>query len=57
LTEREVRWLVEHEWAMTAEDILWRRTRLGLHVGPETAQRLARWLAEHNGLTTSKQGL
>jgi len=61
LTEREVRWLVEHEWAMTTDDILWRRTRLGLHVGPETVQQLERWLTaynrEHNGLTTSKQGL
>jgi len=61
LTEREVRWLVEHEWAMTTDDILWRRTRLGLHVGPETVQQLKRWLTaynrEHNGLTTGKQDL
>jgi len=48
LTEREVRWLVEHEWALTAHDILWRRTRLGLHVGPETVQQLARWLTAYN---------
>lgn len=30
LTEAEVRYLVRHEWARNAEDILWRRTRLGL---------------------------
>lgn len=30
LTEAEVRYLVRHEWARSAEDILWRRTRLGL---------------------------
>ena len=30
LTQAEVRYLVEAEWAHSAEDILWRRTRLGL---------------------------
>jgi glycerol-3-phosphate dehydrogenase len=30
LTQAEVRYLVRHEWARSAEDILWRRTRLGL---------------------------
>ena len=32
LTEREVAYLREHEWALTAEDILWRRTKCGLHM-------------------------
>ena len=39
LTERELDWLRREEWARTAEDVLWRRTRLGLHLGP--AQRAA----------------
>ena len=30
LTEAEMRYLVRHEWARSAQDILWRRTRLGL---------------------------
>ena len=30
LTAKEVNYLIEHEWARTAEDILWRRTKLGL---------------------------
>ena len=30
LTEREIRYLVENEWAQTAEDVLWRRTKAGL---------------------------
>jgi glycerol-3-phosphate dehydrogenase len=34
LTEREVRYLVEHEWARDPADILWRRTKLGLHMSP-----------------------
>ncbi len=45
LTEGEVDWLVRNEYARTAEDILWRRTKLGLRFGaPETAA-LARLLA------------
>jgi glycerol-3-phosphate dehydrogenase len=30
LTEAEVHYLVDREWAINAEDILWRRTKLGL---------------------------
>ncbi|WP_137129188.1 glycerol-3-phosphate dehydrogenase [Rhizobium sp. FY34] len=30
LYEVEVRWLIDKEWAVTAEDILWRRTKQGL---------------------------
>jgi glycerol-3-phosphate dehydrogenase len=32
LTCREIAWMREHEWARTAEDVLWRRTKLGLHM-------------------------
>jgi glycerol-3-phosphate dehydrogenase len=45
LYEREVDWLVREEWANTADDILWRRTKLGLHVPAEGAAKLAEWLA------------
>jgi glycerol-3-phosphate dehydrogenase len=34
LTEREVRYLADNEWAMTPEDVLWRRTKVGLHLKP-----------------------
>jgi glycerol-3-phosphate dehydrogenase len=44
LYEAEVDYLVQNEWAQTAEDILWRRSKLGLHVGHETAARLRAWL-------------
>ncbi len=40
LSKREVDYLVGHEWARTAEDILWRRTKLGLLLGAEDARRL-----------------
>jgi glycerol-3-phosphate dehydrogenase len=32
LTAAEVSYLVENEWAITADDVLWRRTKLGLHL-------------------------
>lgn len=31
LSAREVAYLAANEWAMTAEDVLWRRTKAGLH--------------------------
>jgi glycerol-3-phosphate dehydrogenase len=40
LYEAEVDYLARHEWALSAEDILWRRSKLGLHLGPETAAKL-----------------
>jgi glycerol-3-phosphate dehydrogenase len=40
LYEVEVEYLHRYEWAMTAEDILWRRSKLGLHVGADTIARL-----------------
>ncbi len=35
LTEAEVRYMVEHEWAETADDVLWRRSKLGLKASPD----------------------
>ncbi len=34
LTVREVDYLVRTEWARSAEDVLWRRSKLGLHMTP-----------------------
>ncbi len=45
LTEREVDYFVRREWAVTADDVLWRRTKCGL--GMDEAQRAA--LAAHLG--------
>jgi len=44
LTKAEVDYLVDQEWARTAEDILYRRSKLGLHVPPGTAQAVAHYL-------------
>ncbi|GAB5426896.1 MAG: glycerol-3-phosphate dehydrogenase [Devosia indica] len=45
----EVNYLVANEWARTAQDILWRRTKLGLKVGAEDATRLEEYLAAQDG--------
>ena len=44
LTEREVRYLVAQEWAQTAEDVLWRRTKAGLLMSRAQQERVARVL-------------
>lgn len=49
LFQREVEYLMANEWAMTAEDILWRRTKLGLRLDKAQAARLAEWLKTHAG--------
>ena len=45
LSEAEVDWLVAQEWARTADDILWRRSKLGLRFTADEAADLSEWLA------------
>ncbi|XBC64080.1 glycerol-3-phosphate dehydrogenase [Defluviimonas sp. SAOS-178_SWC] len=46
LTEAEVRWLMEKEYAKTAEDMVWRRTKLGLRMTGDEIAALDAWMAE-----------
>ncbi|UPG86345.1 glycerol-3-phosphate dehydrogenase [Luteibacter aegosomatis] len=46
LYQAEVDYLVRHEWATEAEDILWRRSKLGLRVDPDGVRRLTDYLAK-----------
>ncbi|AYM77300.1 glycerol-3-phosphate dehydrogenase [Janthinobacterium agaricidamnosum] len=43
----EVDYLRRHEWAVSAADMLWRRSKLGLHLPRETADTLDAWLLQH----------
>ena len=45
LHEAELAYLHEHEWARSADDVLWRRTKLGLHLNESQRQAVARWWA------------
>ncbi len=47
LYEREVEYLCREEFARTAEDILWRRSKLGLHLPGADLAPLEDWLAAH----------
>ncbi len=44
LTEAEVRWLMTHEWARRAADVVWRRTKLGLRLTPDQIEALDDWM-------------
>jgi glycerol-3-phosphate dehydrogenase len=50
LYEREVVYLIENEWARAAQDVLWRRSKLGLHIGPEDVKALEAWFATRRDL-------
>ena len=45
LYQIEVDYLVREEWAKTCDDILWRRTKLGLHTDAEEQRALAHYIA------------
>lgn len=47
LYAQEVNYLVEHEWATSSEDILWRRSRYGLLLSAAQVQQLDNYLANH----------
>jgi glycerol-3-phosphate dehydrogenase len=50
LYEAELRYLVSREWARSAQDILWRRSKLGLHVSPRTLVKLEAWMAAEDSM-------
>ncbi len=44
LTEAEVRYLMDTEWAATADDVVWRRSKLGLQMSKSEVANLATWM-------------
>ena len=44
LTEKEVEYLRKNEFAMEADDIIWRRTKLGLRMSEQDKKRLSDYL-------------
>jgi glycerol-3-phosphate dehydrogenase len=44
LTAAEVRYLMEREWAQTEDDVLWRRSKLGLRLSENEVGRLEDWM-------------
>ena len=49
LTESEVRYLMSNEWACTAEDVVWRRSKLGSRLSQDEIAALDKWIKAHRG--------
>ena len=47
LTEAEVAYLIEREWARSADDVVWRRSKLGLHMTQSEIAALDCWMRQH----------
>jgi glycerol-3-phosphate dehydrogenase len=54
LTEAELRWLRTREYARTAEDILWRRSKLGLRLTPDQTAAVEKAMAEDRAQTAEE---
>ncbi|NBJ13511.1 glycerol-3-phosphate dehydrogenase [Microvirga arsenatis] len=55
LTAAEVDYLARREWARSAEDILWRRSKLGLHVPVDAPAKIDAYLARKNAASVAAQ--
>ncbi|MEL6647886.1 MAG: glycerol-3-phosphate dehydrogenase, partial [Pseudomonadota bacterium] len=55
LTEREVTWLMTHEFALRADDVVWRRTKLGLRMTAEEIAALDDWMTQQNAAREAAQ--
>lgn len=51
LTEQEVKYLMSYEWARTADDVVWRRSKLGLRLTAAQISALDDWMAAHRDAT------
>jgi len=47
LTAAEVNWLMTHEYARSAEDVVWRRSKLGLRLTSDQVATLDAWMARN----------
>jgi glycerol-3-phosphate dehydrogenase len=52
LTQAEIDYLVTHEWARSADDILWRRTKLGLHLSEQECRRVTEFFESSGNRVT-----
>lgn len=55
LLQAEIDYLMDEEWASTAEDILWRRSKLGLRLSPIESARVADYVAERSKPPTGER--
>jgi len=55
LHEAELHYLHAHEWARSADDVLWRRSKLGLHLSPAERAAVHAWWSSHTGAPASQR--
>ena len=48
LTEAEINYLISTEWACTTEDVIWRRSKLGLRLTSSEVATLDAWISGHS---------
>ena len=53
LHEAELVYLRDHEWARCADDVLWRRTKLGLHLSTDDRLEVQRWFERQDETATA----
>ncbi len=54
MAEAELRYLKDHEWAVSADDVLWRRSKLGLHLSKASAEAIDDWFQRQSGQNYSE---
>ncbi|MCZ2328300.1 glycerol-3-phosphate dehydrogenase [Bartonella sp. F02] len=54
LYEAEVKWLIEKEWAQTCDDVLWRRSKLGLLFNEQEVDVLSNYISAYIENTTTQ---
>ena len=54
LTAQEVLWLIKNEYARKAEDVVWRRSKLGLRMTAQEIELLDVWMAKNTTQSTSE---
>ncbi len=55
--EAELAHFRDHEWAQTSDDVLWRRTKLGLHLTNVAKSQVAAWFGEETPLVATETKL
>ncbi len=53
--EAELDYLCRDEWACTGEDVLWRRSKLGLHLDVDDRRRIDDWMSRRTGLPPASE--
>lgn len=52
LTAAEVNYLMQYEWAFTADDVVWRRSKLGLRLNPHELSRLTSYIDNRRNMSS-----